>query len=183
MVGILIFGVMTVPSVVTFRYAEEIASSASRNRPWSARTARRPAHMDRASANHSPGDDAPGSGLVLGGRDLAGAGTARAGLDLEVDLLATDEAIELKGAIEPVTVEEVLLAVLGSDEAKAAVGDNLLDGTCGHGDLVLFSKSRRRTAGSRRNLTTTRESPEGGRVPSVYPGSPFCAHRDPEPIA
>jgi len=82
----------------------------------------------------------PRQGSVLGGRDLASAGTAGAGLNLEVHLLATDEAIELKGAIEPVTVEEVLLAVLGGNEAEAAVGDDLLDGTCGHVDLVLFSK-------------------------------------------
>jgi hypothetical protein len=37
-------------------------------------------------------------------------------------------------------MEEVLLAVLGRDKAKAAVGYDLLDGTCGHVDLVLFSK-------------------------------------------
>jgi hypothetical protein len=48
---------------------------------------------------------------VLGGGNLAGAGAARAGLDLEVHLLATDEAIELQGAIEPVTVEEVDLVL------------------------------------------------------------------------
>src|SRR3989338_3124494 len=110
-------------------------------RPSPFRTRRRPVQSGPGVPRTAyPGARALGSGSVLGGRDLAGAGTARAGLDLEVDLLATYEAIELQGAIEPVTVEEVLLAVLGRDEAEAAVGYDLLDGACGHVNLVLFSK-------------------------------------------
>jgi hypothetical protein len=35
-------------------------------------------------------------------------------------------------------VEEVFLRILGGDEAKAAIGDDLLDGTGGHEDLQHF---------------------------------------------
>jgi hypothetical protein len=47
-------------------------------------------------------------------------------------------------------MEEVFLSVLGGDEAEAAVGDDLLDGTGGHNDL-LSSRTRNswRTVSSR----------------------------------
>ena len=36
------------------------------------------------------------------------------------------------GAIEAAAMEEVFLLILGGDEAEAAIGDDLLDGTGGH---------------------------------------------------
>jgi hypothetical protein len=69
----------------------------------------------------------------LGGRANArGAGTLGAVLDLELDLLAAIEAIEVEGALEAAAMEEVFLAIVCSDEAEAAIGDDLLDGTGGH---------------------------------------------------
>jgi len=38
-------------------------------------------------------------------------------------------------------MEEVFLLILGGDEAEAAIGDDLLDGTGGHVDLQHFPNS------------------------------------------
>src|SRR3989304_7556943 len=52
-------------------------------------------------------------------------------------------------------MEEVFLAILGGDEAKAAVGNNLLDFSCGHIDpFCLLEPVCRRTACSRSRSTT-----------------------------
>jgi len=71
----------------------------------------------------------------LGGPNLGGSGTLGALLDLELDLLAALEAVEVERGIEGAAMEEVLLRVLGGDESEAAVSDDLLDGTGGHDDL------------------------------------------------
>src|SRR5262245_46567219 len=63
-----------------------------------------------------------------------------AGLDLELDLLAAIEAIEVERRIEAAAMEEVLLGVVSGDEAEAALGDDLLDGSGGHMDLQHFPK-------------------------------------------
>src|SRR5713101_5753833 len=52
-----------------------------------------------------------------------------AGLDLERNLLATQEGVEI---LDSRAVEEVFLAVLGCDKAEAAVGHQRLDGSCSH---------------------------------------------------
>src|SRR4026207_1337642 len=72
------------------------------------------------------------------GVDARCARTLRALLDLELDLLTADEAVEVEGGVESATMEEVFLRILGGDEAKAATGDDLLDGTGGHSDLQNF---------------------------------------------
>src|SRR5713101_868208 len=53
----------------------------------------------------------------------------RAGLDLERNLFATHEGVEI---LDAGAVEEVFLAVLGCDEAEAAIRHQLLDGSCSH---------------------------------------------------
>ncbi len=50
--------------------------------------------------------------------DLAGARTLGIGLDLERDVLAADEALELEGRLDGAPVEEVLIAVSGGYEAE-----------------------------------------------------------------
>ena len=74
----------------------------------------------------------------LGGTHLGGARTLGARLDLEDDTLAADEAVEVHRGIESAAMEEIFLRILGGDEAKAAIGDDLLDGTGGHEDLQHF---------------------------------------------
>jgi len=44
-------------------------------------------------------------------------------------------------------MEEVFLLILGGDEAEAAIGDDLLDGTGGHKDLQHFPNHREKTHG------------------------------------
>ena len=44
-------------------------------------------------------------------------------------------------------MEEVFLLILGGDEAEAAVGDDLLDGTGGHEDLQHFPNRRSKAHG------------------------------------
>jgi hypothetical protein len=70
--------------------------------------------------------------MRLGSADAYGARALGAGFDLERDALAALEAVEIEGSLEAATVEEVFLPVFGGDEAKAAIGDDLLDGTGGH---------------------------------------------------
>src|SRR5438874_2336392 len=53
-------------------------------------------------------------------------------LDLEVDALATRQRIEVDARVQAASVEEVLLSILGRDEAEATVGDQLLDGPSRH---------------------------------------------------
>src|SRR3990172_2263621 len=73
-----------------------------------------------------------------GGANSVRARALGARLDLELDPLAADEAVEVERGIEPTAVEEVFLRILGGDEAKAAIGDDLLDGSGGHMDLQRF---------------------------------------------
>ena len=50
-------------------------------------------------------------------------------------------------------MEEVFLRILGDDEAEAAIGDDLLDGTGGHSDLHASRTGRaQRTVRSRRKV-------------------------------
>ena len=74
----------------------------------------------------------------LGGPDLGRARAFGARLDLERDSLAADEAVKVDRLIEGAAMEEVFLLILGGDEAEAAIGDDLLDGTGGHEDLQHF---------------------------------------------
>src|SRR5205814_8131757 len=52
-----------------------------------------------------------------------------------------DEAVEVKRGVKRAAVEEIFLRILGGDEAKAAIGDDLLDGTDGHEDLKTTSRT------------------------------------------
>src|SRR3990172_12801412 len=81
------------------------------------------------------GSGPPGGGGPLGrsgGAHVVGARTLGARLDVELDPLAATEAVEVERGIEATAVEEGFLRILGGDEAKAAIGDDLLDGTGGH---------------------------------------------------
>jgi hypothetical protein len=62
-----------------------------------------------------------------------------AGLDLEGHTLAGAQAVEV--ALGAAAVEEVLLAIVGCDEAEAAVADELLDGSVLHRMSPVFSNS------------------------------------------
>ena len=63
-------------------------------------------------------------------------------------------------------MEEVLLLILGGDEAEAAIGNDLLDGTGGHQDLQHYTNTeRRRTVRSRRGSTTRSFATQCGEVP------------------
>src|SRR4029079_14772149 len=85
-----------------------------------------------------------------GGLDVLGAVALGVRLDLEGDPLAAGEPVEVERRGEAAAVEEVLLAVLGRDEAEAAVGDDLLDGAVGHVDPPTWSRTSncRRAVGS-----------------------------------
>src|SRR4029450_3440901 len=68
-----------------------------------------------------------------GGLNVLRAVALGARLDLELDLLAAGEAVEVHGRGEAVAVEEVVLPVLGGNEGESAIGDELLDGSGGDG--------------------------------------------------
>ena len=68
----------------------------------------------------------------LGGSHLDRARALGARLDLELDVLATGESVEVEGRVEAAAVEEVFLTILGDDETEAAIRDYFLYGTCGH---------------------------------------------------
>ena len=59
-------------------------------------------------------------------------GLAVFGTNSEANSLAADEPIKVKRGVQSAAMEEVLLLILGGDEAEAAIGDDLLDGTGGH---------------------------------------------------
>jgi hypothetical protein len=87
---------------------------------------------------------------------VGGAGALRTGLDIELDPLAADEAVEIERGIEAAAMEEVFLLILGADEAEAAIGNDLLDGTGGHSDLQHFSNWEGRSHGPFEKGSTTR---------------------------
>src|SRR5205807_10211188 len=107
---------------------------------------------DRRARHRSAGPAAAEAGL--GDANPGRARAALAGLDVEGDLLPAGERVEASGRLERAPVEEVLLAVLGGDEAEATVVDQLLDGSRGH--LCLLP--------SRFDRTNARVVREGRRV-------------------
>jgi hypothetical protein len=94
--------------------------------------------------------------VASGAADVRRSGPLRARFDLELDPLATHEAVEIERGIEAAAMEEVLLLILGADEAEAAIGDDLLDGTGGHSDLQHFSNLKGRSHGPFEKGSTTR---------------------------
>jgi len=68
-------------------------------------------------------------------------------LDVELDLLTAGQAVEIEGHVERAAMEEILLAILGGDKAKSAVGNDLLDCSGGHEDLLYFPNKGGRTHG------------------------------------
>ena len=111
-------------------------------------------HRDRRekerAARLSTGRSLEGLGRanVLGARTLGALG------DLELDLLTANEAVEIERGVEPAAMEEVFLRILGGDEAEAAIGNDLLDGTGGHHDLQHFPNKVGKTRPVRKGLTT-----------------------------
>ena len=103
-----------------------------------------------------------------GGAHLGGAWALRAGLDLELHTLAADQTIEVERGVETVAMEEVFLRILGGDEPKAAVRDDLLDGTGGHEDLQHFPEL---------GLHSARSVREEGRPREASPHSTTSTHR------
>ena len=78
----------------------------------------------------------------LGRPDLAGTRALVATLDLEAHVLIAREVFEGQRTIESTAMEEILLSILGGDEAEAAFGDDLLDGTSHSGLSNSFSLCR-----------------------------------------
>src|SRR5690349_303808 len=101
----------------------------------------------------------PPGAVELGELDAARAGALLARLDLERHPLAALEAVEVGLGAAP--VKEVLLPVLGGDEAKAAVGNELLDGASLHGGL-LVSRTNVTLEGSRSRTGQPRRAPRTG---------------------
>src|SRR2546422_6285750 len=62
-------------------------------------------------------------------------------LDVEADGLATTQAVEVERRIDATLMEEILLTIVGGNEPKSAVGNDLLDGALWH---VPNSSSRTR---------------------------------------
>jgi hypothetical protein len=91
-----------------------------------------------------------GRANVLGARTLGALG------NLELDLLTADEAVKIERGVEPAAVEEIFLRILGGDEAEAAIGNDLLDGTGGHNGPPSLPErgNEERTVRSRRGSTT-----------------------------
>src|SRR5215472_12913315 len=88
----------------------------------------------------------------------------RARLDLERHSLTTGQRVEVQRRIDPAAVEEVLLAVLGLDEAEAAVGDDLLDGPLRHVTLLFSNMSPGTLGPVREETVATANSPSCGRL-------------------
>ena len=80
----------------------------------------------------------------------------------EFDTLAAREAVEVERALEAVPMEEVFLLVLGFDEAEAPIGNDALDGTGGHHDLLLFSNWLAGARSVREEATTRSFVARGG---------------------
>src|SRR5438270_9742247 len=87
-----------------------------------------------------PRAEARGLYLVVELRDpdALGARALRARLDFERNLLATLEAIEV--AFGATAVEKVFLSVLGLDESKATIRNQLFDSACGHYHLLSLER-------------------------------------------
>src|SRR4029077_9456674 len=68
----------------------------------------------------------------LGGADVIRPGTLLALLDVEAHGLATAQAVEVERGVDATLVEEVLLAIIGGDEPKSAVGNDFLYGAFWH---------------------------------------------------
>jgi hypothetical protein len=93
----------------------------------------------------------------LGGSHPRRAGALWARLDLEFDAFTADEAVEVDRGVEAAAMEEVFLRIFGADEAEAAFGDDLLDGTGGHVDLQTLPEPGGQNARSvREGGSTTR---------------------------
>ena len=71
--------------------------------------------------------------------DLAGTGALVAALDLEAHALVAREVFEGQRTVKSTAMEEILLSILGGDEAEAAFGDDLLYGTSHSGLSNSFS--------------------------------------------
>src|SRR2546423_15696117 len=96
-------------------------------------------HLGGRGNKKAPSLSARGlAGSLLRDADALGARALRARLDFERNLLATLEAVEV--AFGATAVEEVFLSVLGLDESKAAIGNQLLDGACGHFHLLSLER-------------------------------------------
>ena len=65
-------------------------------------------------------------------------------------------------------MEEVFLLVIGGDEAKAAIGDDTLDGSGGHEDLQLSANGREQSPGPFAEWETKRSiATRGGSAPTI----------------
>src|SRR6266576_5255307 len=68
----------------------------------------------------------------LGGADVVRSRALLALLDVEADGLATTQAIEVERRVHTTLMEEILLAIIGGDEPKSAVGNDFLYGAFWH---------------------------------------------------
>jgi len=92
--------------------------------------------MDAGATARPCWDEPPPNDLRSGRANLGGPWALGAGLDLELDLLAACQAVEIERGIEATAMEEVFLPILSGDEAETTIGDDLLDCAGGHEDLL-----------------------------------------------
>src|SRR5712692_5438758 len=104
----------------------------------------------------------------LGGAHAVRARALLALLDLEGHGLAATQAVEVKRLLNAAAMEEVLFPVLGGDEAKAAVGHDLLHGSLRHLVSLLLLEP------DRPNARPVREDRKGPRRSSL--GIPKTPH-------
>src|SRR6266545_5540688 len=149
---------------------------------WSASTWSRVEGAGPARACSAPRDKkkrpVPEDGALsiprLGAAHVDRAGALRICFDLELDALAADEAVEVDRGVEAAAMEEVFLLVLRSDEAEAAIGYDLLDGSGGHIDLHVFSNTICHcTVRSRRRVDHAKHRHELRRTASI--ARPFAS--------
>src|SRR3954452_14848059 len=114
-----------------------------------------------------------GASASSGGFNVARPGALGILLDLELDLLAAGEPVEVERPGERAAVEEVFLAVVGSDEPEAALGDKLLDSSGGHGTPPRFSNEGGVPAVSSRRNDRTRVATECDAGEAYHPRAPF----------
>ncbi len=70
--------------------------------------------------------------LDVGAAYSVGSRAFLARLDLELDALAAVQTVKVESRVQTGAVEEILGPVLGRDEAKTAIGDELLNGPGRH---------------------------------------------------
>src|SRR3989442_448230 len=125
--------------------------------------------MAPAKKEGRPGGRPLEAELALGRPDAVRPRALLALLDVEADCLATAQAVEVERRIHATLMEEVLLTIVGGDEPKSAVGNDLLDGALWHLPNSSSRTPYNASACSReKNTGRTRDRPKSGQSAVVY---------------